>query len=256
MNRFEELVLRTLAIVLVPVVAGLSLYVTTLWGDYIDSDVWENGYVPPKYLYSAIEETTDATVTIECNDSEASGFGFAFEEVDEAQFTFYWPDWEKTSIILTNYHVVEDCYQEDLEVYVIDKNLERIQARIMRVDVDNDIAALWIPKLIPVLNTAYYIYRPGYWVMATGSPYGMQGTTTFGNIIYSEGNRIYTSASLNKGNSGGPLVDNTGFVMAINTGYRAVAQNLNYAVDINALCIKLAACYGETKLIHPNVDED
>ena len=83
MNRFEELVLRTLAIVLVPVVAGLSLYVTTLWGDYIDSDVWENGYVQPKYLYSAIEETTDATVTIECNDSEASGFGFAFEEVDE-----------------------------------------------------------------------------------------------------------------------------------------------------------------------------
>lgn len=256
MSRFEELVLRTLAIVLVPVVAGLSLYVTTLWRDYTDSDVWENGYIPPKYLYSLIEETNDATVTIECKGSEASGFGFAFYESDKAQFTFDWPDWEKTSIILTNYHVVEDCYQEDLEVYVRDSNSERFKARIMRVDIDNDIAALWIPKQIPELTSAYYFYRPGYWVMATGSPYGMQGTTTFGNIIYSEGNRIYTSASLNKGNSGGPLVDNTGLVMAINAGYRAVAQNLNFAIDINALCEKLAACYGDTKLIHPNIDEE
>jgi S1-C subfamily serine protease len=124
----------------------------------------------------------------------------------------------------------------------------------MGVDKDNDVAALWIPKLIPQLKAAYYYYRPGYWVMAAGSPYGMQGTTTFGNIIYSQANRIYTSASLNKGNSGGPLVDNTGLVMAINTGYRAVAQNLNYAIDINVLCDKLASCYGETKLIHPNTD--
>jgi len=255
MTRLEELVLRTLAIVLVPVVAGLSIYVTTLWRDYSDSDVWENGYIAPKYLYKLIEDTSDATVTIECKDSEASGFGFMFEEADEAQFTFDWPDWEKTSIVLTNYHVVEDCYQEDLEVFVRDSNSERIKASIKRVDVENDIAALWIPKRIPELYAAPYFFRPGYWVMATGSPYGMQGTTTFGNIINLEGNRIYTSASLNRGNSGGPLVDNTGYVMAINTGYRAVAQNLNYAIDINALCVKLAACYGDSKLIHPNKDE-
>jgi len=255
MTRLEELVLRTLAIALVPVVAGLSLYVTTLWRDYSDSDVWENGYITPKFLYKLIEDTSDATVTIECKDSEASGFGFMFEEADEAQFTFDWPDWEKTSIVLTNYHVVEDCYQEDLEVFVRDSNSERIKASIKRVDVENDIAALWIPKRIPELYAAPYLFRPGYWVMATGSPYGMQGTTTFGNIINLEGNRIYTSASLNKGNSGGPLVDNTGYVMAINTGYRAVAQNLNYAIDINALCVKLAACSGDSKLIHPIKDE-
>ena len=256
MNRFEELVLRTLAIVLVPVVAGLSLYTSTLWREYADSDVRANGYIPPKYLYSLIEDTNDATVTIKCKDSEASGFGFTFEEADEAYFVFNWPDFEKTSIILTNYHVVKDCYQEYLEVYVRDNKSEYIEARIMSVDIENDIAAIWIPKRIPELTAAYYFYRPGYWVMATGSPYGMQGTTTFGNIIYSEDNRIYTSASLNRGNSGGPLVDNTGYVMAINTGYRAVAQNLNYAVDINALCVRLAKCYGESELIHANEDED
>ena len=257
MTKFEEVILRTLAIVLVPVVAGLSIYVNTLWQDYSDSDVWENGYIVPKYLYTLIEETNEATVTVECQNSIASGFGFIFDETHEAEFTFYWPDWEKTSIVLTNYHVIEDCYEEEVQVYVRDSESEKLKARIMRVDTENDVAALWIPKMIPELKPAgFYFYRPGYWVMAAGSPYGMRGTTTFGNIIYSEGNRIYTSASLNKGNSGGPLVDNTGLVMAINTGYRAVAQNLNFAIDINVLCQELASCYGETKLLHPNVDEE
>ena len=78
--------------------------------------------------------------------------------------------------------------------------------------------------------------------MATGSPFGMAGTTTFGNIINMEGNRIFTSASLNKGNSGGPLVDNEGYVMGVNTGYTAIAQNINWAIDINGLCNTIAIC--------------
>jgi S1-C subfamily serine protease len=91
--------------------------------------------------------------------------------------------------------------------------------------------------------------------MAVGSPFGMTGSVTFGNIIYSEGNKIYTSASLNKGNSGGPLVDNTLYVMGISTGYKAVAQNLNFATDINAVCEVIAKCYKEDGLLHPDVDE-
>lgn len=256
MTRFEELILRTLAIVLVPVVAGLALYVQILWRDYTDMDAVTNGYVPPKYVYSLIEETRKATVTVECSNYSASGFSFAFEEEDEASFSFDWVDPEETSIVLTNFHVVEECYKDELVVFVQDSNTERLPAKIAGVDTENDLAALLVSKKIPELKAAYYVFRPGYWVMATGSPYGMFGTTTFGNIIYSEGNRIYTSASLNKGNSGGPLVDNLGYVMAVNTGYRAVAQNLNFAIDINALCKKLANCFAESKLIHPDKDED
>jgi S1-C subfamily serine protease len=257
MSGFENRVLKALAIVLVPVVAGLSLYVNTLWSDYTDTDADINGYVTPKYLYGVIEGTKEATITVECDGATASGFGFRFVDEDKAEFSFDWPDQERTSVILTNYHVIKNCYQNALQVSVQDNELKIVNARILAVDKVNDIAAIWIPKLIPELEAAsFYVYRPGYWVMAVGSPYGMLGTTTFGNIIYSEGNRIYTSASLNRGNSGGPLVDNVGYVMGINTGYRAVAQNLNFAIDINALCKKLANCFSNTNLLHPETDSE
>ncbi len=254
MSRFEEMALKTIAIVLVPLVAGLALYVQILWRDYTDTNAVTNGYVAPKYVYSLIEETRKATVTVECSDYSASGFSFAFEDEDEASFSFDWSDPENTSIILTNFHVVEVCYEKGSEVLVQDSNMETLRAQIVGLDKENDLAALFVARKIPELKAAYYVFRPGYWVMATGSPYGMFGTTTFGNIIYSEGYRIYTSASLNRGNSGGPLVDNLGYVMAINTGYKAVAQNLNFAIDINALCKKLAKCFAESKLIHPDKD--
>jgi serine protease Do len=115
-------------------------------------------------------------------------------------------------------------------------------AEIKEVDKENDLAALYIPKIIQELESAWYLFATGYWVMALGSPFGMAGTTTFGNIINMEGNRIFTSASLNKGNSGGPLVDNEGFVMGVNTGYTAIAQNINWAIDINGLCNTIAIC--------------
>jgi S1-C subfamily serine protease len=226
-----------------------------LWRDFADSSAVTNGYVPPKFGYSHSEEVRKSMVTIECKGEVASGFIFAFEDADDAEFAFTYLDPEKSSIVLTNYHVIKNCFPDDSELTAIDNEGERLQARIMKVDIENDLAALRVPKNIVALLSAYYVYRPGYWVMAIGSPYGMFGTTTFGNITYIEGNRIYTSASLNKGNSGGPLVDNLGYVMAINTGYKAVAQNLNFAIDINLLCKEIAKCYGKTGLLHAEKDE-
>ena len=255
MSAFEAAILRLLTIVLIPVVAGLSLYTKILWTSYTDADVWENGYVPPRYVYSLIEETTKATVAVECSAETGSGFSFNFDKFDEAEFLFEWADVEQSSIILTNFHVIEDCYNGDSQIVVIDYEGKEFVGQVKAVDIENDVAALMIPTKIDPLVSAYYFYRPGYWVMAVGSPYGMRGTTTFGNVIFTQGTRIYTSASLNRGNSGGPLVDNVGLVMGINTGFQAVAQNLNYATDINVLCEKIANCFSKSKLIHPIVDE-
>ena len=254
MTPYEKSILRWLTVLIVPVVTGLALFVSVLWRDYTDSDVWQNGYIAPKYLYSLIEQTKLATVKVECESNIGSGFSFEFEEADQASFNFEWSNKEASSIILTNNHVIEECAKNNSSVYVQDSESRQLKGQILEFDSKNDIAAIWVPKKVPSLKATWYFYRPGYWAMAMGSPFGMTGTVTFGNIIYSEGNKIYTSASLNKGNSGGPLVDNTGLVMAINSGYKAVAQNLNYAIDINALCEKLAECKSEIKLIHPNID--
>jgi S1-C subfamily serine protease len=134
---------------------------------------------------------------------------------------------------------------------------EIVVARVELTDPLNDIAALSVKESLDPLYAINYTLDSGYWVMASGSPLDLQSTVTFGNIINIDGNRIYSSASLNRGNSGGPLVDNEGFVIGINTGYRAVAQDINWAVGINALCQKLATCKNpEHGLIHPTEWEE
>jgi serine protease Do len=139
--------------------------------------------------------------------------------------------------------------KRQVKIYLDEKTI--IDGVIAAIDSDRDIAALSVNREIEPLYSIYYKPYSGYWVMAVGSPFAMDGTTTFGNIINQEGDKIFTSASLNKGNSGGPLVDNEGMVVGINTGYRAVAQNLNWAIDINALCYKIAICESDTGLLHP-----
>jgi S1-C subfamily serine protease len=241
MDRIESAILRWLAILLIPTVAGLSLYVSFLVEEYEYTRSSYSGYVPPNDLYSVVNKTKEATVSITCEGKESSGFGFIFVSNDKARFSFDYPI-DKGSIILSNYHSIESCHFNNSLVNVMDFKGRSYFAEIKEVDKENDLAALYIPKIIQELESAWYLFATGYWVMALGSPFGMAGTTTFGNIINMEGNRIFTSASLNKGNSGGPLVDNEGFVMGVNTGYTAIAQNINWAIDINGLCNTIAIC--------------
>ena len=241
MEKIESAILRWLAIVLIPVVAGLSLYVSDLIQEYKITRSIYTGYVPPNDLYLVVSRAKEATVSITCEDKDSSGFGFTFVKSDYAKFSFDYPI-DEGSIILTNYHAIESCHQKNSLVYVKDFEGGSNLVKVMSIDEKNDLAALYYPKFIRELESAWYFFDTGYWVMAVGSPYRMEGTVTFGNIINIDGNRIFTSASLNKGNSGGPLVDNEGYVMGVNTGYTAIAQNINWAVDINGLCHSIAVC--------------
>ena len=261
MEKIESAILRWLAIILIPVVGGLTVYLSILLEDYKITRSDYSGYVAPDYLYSVVNTTKEATVSIECEGKNSSGFGFIFINSDKAKFSFDYSA-DKGSVILTNYHAIKSCHQSNLTIYAKDFESNNIIAEVKAIDEENDLAALFIPKIIRELESAWYLFETGYWVMATGSPYGMDGTVTFGNIINMEGNRIFTSASLNKGNSGGPLVDNEGYVMGINTGYTAIAQNINWAIDINGLCNTIAIC-SKTKrniqnsnLLHLVVNDD
>ena len=250
MNRFEELVLRTLAIVLVPVVAGLSLYVNILWknSQAISSEL--DGYVAPDNVYGTIEYVKNSTVSINCGINKGSGFAFTLLPEGDNNAIWNFSTTALQTVILTNHHVVESCIEEKLPLRVQLFSGEILNAEIKSLDAYNDLAALVVEQEVEPLYAIYYAPDSGYWVMASGFPLDLRGTVTFGNIINIEENRIYTSASLNRGNSGGPLVDNEGYVIGINTGYRAVAQNINWAIDINAICKKLATCRN-IGLLHP-----
>ena len=251
MGKFEIIVLRWVVIVLIPVVAGLSLIVKDVVDAQEESSPFNNGYVQPyNDLGGLIDYAQKSTVTISCSSSQGSGFGFALLEEDEAEWNFEVPK-IPGSLILTNNHVVQECVESASEIRIEYGINKQITAQIMKTDELNDIAVLWVRAQVKPLSSTIYALKSGWWVLATGSPFLMQGTSTFGNIINIEENKIYTSASLNKGNSGGPLLDNEGLVIGINTGYRALAQNINWAIDINALCENLVVCNSEIGLLHP-----
>jgi len=249
-DKFESIVLRWMVIILVPALLGTMLVVKDLSTQQKNADPEFNGYVAPSNLGDWIDLARERTVTVSCNEIAGSGFSFDFLPVDKARWSFKRSE-ETESILLTNYHVIEPCLQAKklVKIYLDEKKV--LEAEIAAFDSARDIAALSIKRKIDPLYSIYYKPYSGYWVMAVGSPFAMDGTTTFGNIINLEDDKIFTSASLNKGNSGGPLVDNEGLVVGMNTGYRAVAQNVNWAIDINALCYKIAICESDTGLLHP-----
>ena len=130
----------------------------------------------------------------------------------------------KKGIVITNNHVIQDA--EDIVVKV--GGDKEYKATIIGADPLSDIAVLQIDSkedFIPVKFGNSDKARIGDWVIAIGNPFGLGGTVTSG--IISARNRsiglsryedyIQTDASINSGNSGGPLFDMKGDVIGINT---------------------------------------
>ncbi len=146
---------------------------------------------------------------------------------------------DKQGHIATNYHVIADA--QNIEVQTYDKH--RYKARVVGKDQRHDIALLQIdaPNLQPVLLAESHDLVPGQKVYAIGNPFGLNGTMTTGiisairSVRSPEGgqieNAIQTDAAINPGNSGGPLLNSHGEVIGINY---LIATNPNGAVDQSA----------------------
>lgn len=127
-------------------------------------------------------------------------------------------------IIITNNHVIEGAD----EVTANFNDGTKLVAEIIGTDEKTDIAVLKVKPETPLKDVSFGDsegIRVGDWVMAIGNPFGLGGTVTVG--IVSARNRdinsgpydnfIQTDASINRGNSGGPLFDMDGNVIGINT---------------------------------------
>ena len=165
----------------------------------------------------------------------------------------------KDGTIVTNNHVINNA--EDIVVRVGDKEYE---AKVLGADPYSDLAVLKIDtneKFTPVKFGNSDKARVGDWVVAIGNPFGLGGTVTSG--IISARNRdinltryddfIQTDASINQGNSGGPLFNLDGDVIGINTAIIAPGQSgsigIGFAIPSNAASnvITQLIKYGETK---------
>jgi len=165
----------------------------------------------------------------------------------------------KNGTIVTNNHVINNA--EDIVVKVGKKEYE---AKVLGADPYSDLAVLKIDtneKFTPVKFGNSDKARVGDWVVAIGNPFGLGGTVTSG--IISARNRdinltryddfIQTDASINQGNSGGPLFNLDGDVIGINTAIIAPGQSgsigIGFAIPANAASnvITQLIKYGETK---------
>jgi serine protease Do len=126
--------------------------------------------------------------------------------------------------IVTNNHVIQDAD----EITVIMHDNTRLKAELVGRDTKTDLAVLKIEpkgKLTAVKFGDSDVARVGDWVVAIGNPFGLGGTVTAG-IISARGRDInsgpyddfiQTDASINRGNSGGPMFNLKGDVIGINT---------------------------------------
>ena len=165
---------------------------------------------------------------------------------------------DSSGIIITNNHVIEGA--EDILVRI--EGEKEYEAKVIGADPFSDLAVLKIKssekfKLVKFGDSDKA--RIGDWVIAIGNPFGLGGTVTSG--IISARNRnigmaryedfIQTDASINQGNSGGPLFNVDGDVIGINTAIFGRQGNIGIGFSIpsnNAIkVIDQLIKYGETK---------
>jgi serine protease Do len=147
---------------------------------------------------------------------------------------------EKDGYIVTNNHVIEGA--DEIQVKLNDG--KEYRAEIIGADASTDLALIKIKadQALPALPLGDSDKMEiGQWVLAIGSPFGLEHTVTAG-IISAKGrvigagpydDFIQTDASINPGNSGGPLLNMNGEVIGINTAIVNGGDGIGFAIPIN-----------------------
>ncbi len=158
--------------------------------------------------------------------------------------------------ILTNNHVVKEASRIDVKL----QDGRSYEAELVGSDPATDLAVLKIKanSLRPADFASSDEARVGQWVIAIGSPFGLDYTVTTG-VLSAKGrggiganeieDYLQTDASINPGNSGGPLVDLEGHVLGINTMIIGRGSGIGFAIpsDIARRVANQLIKHGEVK---------
>lgn len=174
-------------------------------------------------IYEMVVNSVGEIVTYDRNGNEyALGTGFVYSSDGK---------------IITNYHVIDNAYSAKITINGTEYPIERV----VTYDKEIDIAVLSVSGsgLVPVVICEEQ-HKVGETVYAFGSSKGLTATFSDGIITYSnrEVDGVYYTqhdAPISSGNSGGPLINEYGEVIGINTWTVRESQNLNFAINVAEL---------------------
>ena len=152
------------------------------------------------------------------------------------------------SDLVTNFHVVADAYSAGNATVNVRRQDRVVTGTIVRVDRNDDLAVIHVSELWTPLPASGDRPRVGTRVMAVGSPLGLDGTISVGVVSgyrsLEGSDYMQFSAPISPGNSGGPVVDEQGRVLAVasaklvGTGIEA----LSLGIPVQTACSALVVC--------------
>ena len=170
-------------------------------------------------------------------------------------------------LILTNKHVVSD---KDTDYTIITNENKRYKAKVLAKDPIQDLAILKIEetqeKFLPVVLGDSSKLQIGQSIIAIGNALGefrntvsagvISGlgrtiTASGGGIVETIEDVIQTDAAINKGNSGGPLLNLNGEVIGVNVAMVSGAQNIGFAIPINKAKRAIEQIKKQNKIVYP-----
>jgi S1-C subfamily serine protease len=200
-------------------------------------------------LSDLYEQVENSVVTIQSTIVEYT-MPFGRQVTAEAQGSGFVYDYEGQMVIITNNHVVEGA--ASITVTFADGNTYDV--KVLGADTPTDLAVLSTSapasEYYPLEIVSSSTVRVGDYVVAIGSPYGLAGTMTTGIVSalnrtititedvgssYDITGLIQTSAPINSGNSGGPLMTYDGQVIGITTAIVSNSDGLGFAVPSDTI---------------------
>ncbi len=230
----------------------------------VGSNVGSRKRIPSKMLdfVGVVERSKHAVVNIEVMQDRPrrnSTLPFPWDLIPDTQpqamnigtgFIF-----DNRGFILTNEHVIHGASK--VMVQVLDRK-QPIEAHVVGTKYEHDLAVLKIdmPRSVSAIKLGRSSdVKVGEWVLAVGNPLGLDHSVTVGIISAKErpmqiGDRSYphllqTDAAINRGNSGGPLINMRGEVIGINTAVSQSSQGIGFAIAIDVVREALQSILGK-----------
>ena len=175
----------------------------------------------------------------------AGAISFEAEAIYESVFIIY-----SGNSLGSGFAVGENCIVTNAHVITNPKNITVVtyggteyQASVLGINEDEDIAVLVVKNVsFPYLTIAdISTMKTGDDIYAIGAPKGMAYTLTKGGVSAKErmiGNKSYIQidAAINEGNSGGPLLNDAGQVLGMNTLKMSDSEGIGLAISVNRIC--------------------